>query len=173
MPSLGSERPAVQNPLIEYAVGIGWSHLPQQEALSLRKGASGTLLYEVLREKLISLNPGVVTVDNVDAIVGRIESARNDIEGNAETLKWIRGQQTVFVESEKRHRNVMVVDFERPANNTFHVTDEWEYTNGQHTNRADVMFTVNGIPRRGRGDEERPQARRDRRRRRPDPALPP
>jgi len=146
MVSLGSERHSVQNPLVEYAVDIGWSYLPQAEALSLRKGASGTLLYEVLRDKLISLNPGVVTVDNVDAIIGRIESARNDIEGNAETLKWVRGQQTVFVESEKRQRNVTVVDFERPANNTFHVTDEWEYTNGQHTNRADVMFVVNGIP---------------------------
>ncbi len=35
-PSLGSERATVQNPLIAYAVDIGWEYLPPQDALTLR-----------------------------------------------------------------------------------------------------------------------------------------
>src|SRR3972149_2184773 len=89
--SLGSERRAVQEPLIRYAVEIGWAYLPPEEALSLRRGEGGTLLYPVLREKLIALNPGIVSVGNVDAVIGRLEGVRNHIEGNAEVLAWLRG----------------------------------------------------------------------------------
>jgi type I restriction enzyme, R subunit len=148
MSSLGTERTTVQNPLIQYAKEIGWTYLSPDEALTLRRGAGGTLLYLVLRETLIALNPGVVSVENVDAIIATIESARNSIEGNAEILAWIRGERSVFVPAEKRMRNVVVVDLGpgQTGRNVFHVTEEWEYTNGRFTNRADVMFLVNGIP---------------------------
>ncbi len=146
MPSLASERAVVQAPLIRYASEIGWAYLPPEAALTLRRGESGTLLYPILRDKLVALNPGVVTVDNVDSVVGRIEAVRNDIEGNAEVLAWLRGERTVHVERERRTRNVTVIDFEHPAHNLFQVTDEWQYTNGQYTNRADAMFLVNGVP---------------------------
>ncbi len=148
MTTLGTERTTVQNPLIQYAVEVGWSYLSPDEALTLRRGAGGTLLYPILRETLIALNPGVVTVENADGIVATIESARNSIEGNAEVLAWIRGERSVFVPAEKRMRNVVVVDGDpgQTGRNLFHVTDEWEYSNGRFTNRADVMFLVNGIP---------------------------
>ena len=145
-PSLASERATVQNPLVAYAAEIGWHHLPHEMALTLRQGTGGTLLYSVLRDKLIALNPGVVTAESAEQIIARLESVRTNIEGNAEILAWLRGERSVFVEAEKRQRNVTVIDFDHAANNTFHVTDEWEYTNGQHTNRADVMFVVNGVP---------------------------
>lgn len=145
-PSLGSERATVQNPLVSYATAIGWTHLSPEDALTLRRGSGGLLLRENLRIKLVELNPGVVTVENVDAIIDRIEGVRTSIEGNAEVLSWLRGERTIHVEAEKRSRNVVVIDFDHPANNAFHVTDEWELTNGQFTNRVDVLFLINGIP---------------------------
>jgi type I restriction enzyme R subunit len=144
--SLDSERRAVQGPLIRYAMEIGWAYLLPEDALSLRRGEGGTLLYPVLREKLIALNPGIVTVENVDAVIGRLEGVRNNIEGNAEVLAWIRVERSAYDEAERRTRNVTVIDFAHPAHNLFQVTDEWEYTNGQHTNRADILFLINGIP---------------------------
>ncbi|MGH7265115.1 MAG: type I restriction endonuclease subunit R, partial [Candidatus Rokuibacteriota bacterium] len=144
--SLASERAVVQAPIVRYAVEIGWAYLSPEAALTLRRGESGTLLYPTLREKLVALNPGIVTVDTADAVIGRIEAVRTDIEGNAEVLAWLRGERSTYVEAERRERNVTVVDFDHPAHNVFHVTDEWRYTNGQHANRADVMFLVNGIP---------------------------
>ncbi|RIL00907.1 MAG: deoxyribonuclease HsdR [Proteobacteria bacterium] len=146
MPSIPTERTAVQEPILRYASAIGWTRLSKEAALTLRGGESGTLLYPLLREKLIELNPGIVTPENVDAIIARIEGVRPSIEGNAEVLAWLRGERTVFVESERRQRNVVLIDFEQPARNAFQVTDEWEYTNGQYTNRADVLFLINGIP---------------------------
>ena len=146
MANLASEKATVQDPIIKYAVEIGWSYLAPVQAVTLRKGESGLFLYETLRQKLIDLNPGVVTIDNVDAIVSRLESVRNNIEGNYEMLLWLRGKKSHYVENEKRERNIALIDFEHPTNNTFQVTDEWSYTNGQKNNRADVMFLINGIP---------------------------
>ncbi len=145
-PSLASEKATVQNPLIGYAVEIGWAYLSPEEALTLRRGQSGTLLYPILRDKLIALNPGIVTIEDVDQVIGKIESVRNNIEGNAEVLAWLRADRSIYVAGEKRQRNVTLIDFAHPAHNTFHVTEEWQYTNGQHTNRADALFIVNGIP---------------------------
>jgi len=146
MPSLASERFGVQNPLIRYAGEVGWSVISREDALTERGGESGTLFYKTLERKLVELNPGVITAENVDEVIRRIEGVRASIEGNAEILAWLRGERTVYVASEKRHRNVTVVDFEHIAHNVFQVTDEWRYTNGQHGNRADVMFVLNGIP---------------------------
>lgn len=146
MTNLGSERFGVQDPLIRYAKDVGWTVLSRDEAITERGGESGTLLYKTLERKLIELNPGVVTDENVRDLIGRIESVRTNIEGNAETLAWLRGERTVYVAGEKRHRNVMLIDYEHLAHNVFNVTDEWRYTNGKHSNRADVMFAINGVP---------------------------
>ena len=146
MASIASERATVQNPLIGYAKDIGWACLTPDEAVTLRRGESGTLLYQTLRDKLINLNPGVVIISNVDEVIAKIESVRNNIEGNAEVLAWLRGERSIYVESEKRQRNVKLIDFAHPTENAFHVTDEWQLTNGKYTNRADVMFLMNGIP---------------------------
>jgi type I restriction enzyme R subunit len=146
MPNLGNERFGVQSPLIRYASEVGWTVLSRDEAITDRGGESGTLLYKTLERKLLELNPGVVTNENVAEVVGRIESVRTNIEGNAEILAWLRGERSVYVAAQKRHRNVTLIDYDHLAENVFHVTDEWRYTNGQHANRADVMFAVNGIP---------------------------
>src|SRR4030067_931732 len=33
-----------------------------------------------------------------------------------------------------------------PPRNPYHVTDEFSFTNGVHTIRADIVFLINGIP---------------------------
>jgi type I restriction enzyme R subunit len=95
----------------------------------------------------LRLNPGIVTADNVQSIIQRMESVPNNIEGNREILDWLRGNKTVFVESEKRHRNVTMVDFANLDRNVFQITYEWSFKAlNKKGNRADVMFLVNGIP---------------------------
>ncbi len=133
-------------PLIRYAEEIGWTYLPSSEALSLRRGEGGLLFNRILEEKLIELNPGLITAANADEVIQRIESVRNSIEGNAEILGWFRGERSIYDQNENRERNVTVIDFTSPGRNVFQVTDEWQYTNGQETNRADIMFLINGIP---------------------------
>jgi len=141
-----TEHNSVQAPLIRYAEQMGWAYVAPSEAVALRKGEGGLLFNRILEEKLVELNPGLITADSAGEVIRRIEGVRNTIEGNAEILAWLRGEQSIYDENEKRERNVTVVDFGTPDRNAFHATDEWQYTNGQEANRADVMFLINGIP---------------------------
>ncbi|MEW6614636.1 MAG: HsdR family type I site-specific deoxyribonuclease [Thermodesulfobacteriota bacterium] len=144
--NLGTETSTVQQPIIKYASEIGWQIVSSDDALTLRMGENGTLFYRVIQDKLIKLNPGLVTGESAPEIVRDIEAVRNNIEGNAEVLSWLRGEQSIYDEKEKRRRNITVVDFKDVTKNIFQVTDEWQYANGRETNRADIMFLINGIP---------------------------
>jgi len=143
---LGTEIPTVQKPITKYAGEVGWDIVTRDDALLFRKGENGTLFYRVLEEKLIELNPGLVTSESAVEIIRDIEAVRNNIEGNAEILSWLRGEQSIFDQNEKRRRNVTIVDFSNVSKNIFQVTDEWQYTNGRETNRVDIMFLINGVP---------------------------
>ncbi len=148
--NLAHEASTVQFPLVKHAAAIGWTPVSDSEALRLRGGEAGLFFYKELEEALLRLNPGIVTAENVQSIIARMESVPNNIEGNREILDWLRGNKTVYVEAEKRHRNVTLVDFADPTNerrNHFHVTWEWSYKAlNKKGNRADVIFLVNGIP---------------------------
>lgn len=110
-----------------------------------RRRSRAVLLRE-LEVALLRLNPGLVTPENVQSIIQRMESVPSTIEGNREILEWLRGNKTVFDERERRHRNVSLVDYQRLDRNTFHVTCEWTFKTGNRkANRADVMFVVNGV----------------------------
>jgi type I restriction enzyme R subunit len=145
--TLATESATVQGPLMRYAGEIGWKVVPQSEALSLRKGEGGMFFYNLLEETLLRLNPGIITPENIDDVIRRLEGVRNSIEGNAEILAWLRGERSVHVAGEKRQRQVRLIDYENVDQNVFQVSPEWEYTNGlSKPNRADVMFLINGVP---------------------------
>lgn len=146
MPKEGWERAVVQKPLIEYATQIEWDYISRDEATALRKGETGLFFYDLLREKLIQLNLGVIDSTNADEIIKRLENVRPAVQGNCEVLEHIRGARSIYHPGQKRDLNVNLIDFDNLENNKFHVADEWQYTNGAYTNRADVVFLVNGIP---------------------------
>jgi type I restriction enzyme R subunit len=145
--TLSSERHTVQKPLIRYAQEAGWEYLPPEEALRLRGGEDKPFLHAVLVEQLQRLNPGVVTsAAKAEEVVRRLLSLRADIEGNREAWEHLKGLKTVFVEAERRERNLRLLDAQRPEANRFHVTDEFPFQSGARRIRADVVFLINGIP---------------------------
>jgi len=144
--NLGTESVTVQHPLTKYAREAGWTIVPQNDANTFRRGESGLFFYDLLKQKIQALNAGFMTPELADEVIRSLESVRNNLEGNSEILAWLRGERSVYVEAEKRRRNVTLIDFAEAAKNDFHVTEEWQYTNGSHTNRADDVFLINGFP---------------------------
>jgi type I restriction enzyme R subunit len=141
-----SERSAVQNPMLKYAQEIGWEYVKPDDALGIRGGDTGLYFNGILEAQLVRLNPGVMDLARTPDVLRRLNLLKPTIEGNREAHSWLRGEQSVFVPEAKRERNVKVIDFERPENNVFHVTDEWWQKGVAFNNRADVVFLVNGIP---------------------------
>jgi len=144
--SFRSEGNVVQQPLVRYATEAGWTYLSSDDALRLRRGETSPILWEAFIEKAQSLNPDTVDHIKAEDIASHLIRVPSTIEGNLQAWKYLRGLKTVFVETEKRERNLRLIDFDNPSRNTFHVTDEFSFTNGVHTIRADIVFLINGIP---------------------------
>ena len=145
---LGSESSSVQRPFIRYAIEAGWTYLSPAEALNLRQGGvSSPVLDAVLLGQLAKLNPGILNVARAQDIVRRLVRVRPTIEGNLDAWEFLKGLKTVFVDTEKRERNVQLLDPVNVDSNQFHVTDEFTFSNGTPPDiRLDIVFFVNGIP---------------------------
>ena len=146
MAVLTTESKTVEEPLIKYARQAGWEYISPNMALDLRRGETGRLFYSVLRESLIRLNSKFLNEGNVDGLLQKIDNVSDTIEGNKKTLDWARGQEVFFDAKEKRNRNVTLIDFVKPENNVFQVTQQWSYKNPYKKNRPDTMFLINGMP---------------------------
>ena len=144
--SLRSERKYVQKPLVRYATEAGWTYLSPDDALRLRHGETSPILWDTFIQKAQSLNPGTVDHLKAEEIASRLIRVPPTIEGNLQAWEYLKGLKTVFVEAERRERNLRLLDFDNPRRNAFHVTDEFSFTNGVHTIRADIVFLINGIP---------------------------
>lgn len=145
--SLGSEGGAVQNPFIRYAQEAGWTYLPPEEALRLRGGEEVPVLQAVLVDQIQRLNPGVVdSAAKAEEVVERLLRVRPSIEGNLEAWEYLKGLKTVFVETERREKNLRLLDPENPEKNTFHITKEFRFRSGPYRIRPDIVLLVNGIP---------------------------
>src|SRR5713101_5391751 len=101
MAKLANEAGTVQFPLVKHVEAIGWTCISQEEALHRRKGEAGLFFYKDLEDALLRLNSGFVTSDNVQSIIQRMEAIPTTIEGNREMLDWLRGNRTVYDETEK------------------------------------------------------------------------
>ncbi|MBW2068477.1 MAG: hypothetical protein JRI31_06355 [Deltaproteobacteria bacterium] len=138
---LGGERHTVQEPLIRYAQEAGWTYLPPQEALRLRGGEDSPILKMVLVKQLQRLNHGVVdSVAKAEEVIARLVRVRPNIEGNFKAWEYLKGLKTVFVEAERREKNLCLLDPYHPEVNAFHIADEFRFISGPTVIRADVVL---------------------------------
>jgi type I restriction enzyme R subunit len=144
---IGNERAAVQNPFLRYAVEAGWTYLTPDAALNLRRGITSPILDSVFVAQLQKLNPGVVDLIRAEQGRDRLIRVRPNIEGNLDAWEYLKGLKTVFVEAEKRERNIRLLDPAHVQSNVFHISDEFTFSNGTPPDiRTDVTLFVNGIP---------------------------
>src|ERR1035441_9845482 len=145
---LGSESSSVQRPYVRYAVEAGWTYLSPDQALNLRQGGITSPVPDaVMLGQLTKLNPGIVNTAWTQDIVRRLVRVRPTIEGNLEAWEFLKGLKTVFVDTEKRERNVQLLDSVNVDANQFHVTDEFTFSNGTPPDiRLDIVFFINGVP---------------------------
>ena len=141
-----SEAGTVQFPMVSHAAGIGWTPITPEVAKQKRGGEAGMMLHDELEAALVKFNPWL-KADAIRQVIEKLEATPPTIEGNRETLGWLRGERQWYDEAEKRHRHVQLIDYEQPGENVLHVTWEWTLKPpARKGNRADVMFVINGVP---------------------------
>jgi len=90
-----SEQSAVQNPLVKYVSEkeIGWKYVDRDKAVELRRGETGLFFYDLLKEQIVRLNPGIVDETKADSIIKDLENVRSSIEGNSDVLRYLKGEK--------------------------------------------------------------------------------
>lgn len=158
----GSEKYSVQKPIIDYVqepsaeyvsqeglkvfLKLGWQYVAPDDALRMKGGKSGMVFREIFIRQLQRLNPDFLDHLMAEELIKKIETVPANIEGNFLAWEYLKGLKTAFVPGEKRERNVTFIDTQNIDHNTFHVTDEFVFSNGMKTIRPDIVFLINGIP---------------------------
>ncbi|MCC7014461.1 MAG: type I restriction endonuclease subunit R [Planctomycetes bacterium] len=150
-----------QIPALLLLSALGYEYLSPQQALVLRGGReSQVLLVDVLARKLRDLNRVRVRGEEHPfteaAIAEAVRRLRDVDQGDGlmrtneavwELLRFGVAQDQVIAGDRKSH-NLRYIDWERPENNAFHVTEELSVsrTASDATRRPDLVLYVNGIP---------------------------
>lgn len=150
-----------QIPALRLLVTLGYTYLTPAEAMALRDSKNTSVLLEpVLKEQLKKINHikiGSKTAEFSDTNIDKAIHALKDIplvEGlvnasnKAYNMLLFGHALEQSLEGDKKSHTVHFIDWENPANNVFHVTEEFEVmrTGRKDTYRPDIVVFVNGIP---------------------------
>jgi type I restriction enzyme R subunit len=144
--TIGGEGPSVQKPIINYSTEIGWNYIPPEEALRFRGGETGFIFKELFINQIQRLNHAFMDNLLAEELIKSIERIPPNIEGNLIAWEYLKGLKTVFVPNQKRELDVRFIDTDNINKNSFHVTDEFSFTNGNKAIRPDIVFLINGVP---------------------------
>jgi type I restriction enzyme R subunit len=151
-----TEHKSVQGRILKYANEIGWTFVSQSEAerrrgfdvsaASPREKAKNASRFftEILFEKVKQFNPKFK--DSKEDLLRLLDLPLPNIQGNRDFLHYLQGEKTFFSTEENREFNLILIDYENPANNIFEITEEYYLFNGQYANREDIVLLINGIP---------------------------
>ena len=149
------EHKTVQARILKYAQDVGWTVLSRREAEQRRRfdpdiprkeRPKGRTLFfdDLLEAKVREFNPRYA--ETKGDLISRFGNFRTNIYGNREFVDYLRNRGKIFDQEENRERDLILIDYDNPANNVYEVTEEWAFHNGHYGTREDVVFLINGIP---------------------------
>jgi type I restriction enzyme, R subunit len=132
-----------------YLTSAGWTYVP---ATSLVRKESDVLVESEVREALIQLNPEIAArPDYADQVLYRLRAillsvqSEGLVSANEEFGAWLTAERTMPFGPNGEHTPVRLIDFEKPENNRFVVTNQLTYKTNVEV-RFDLLLLVNGIP---------------------------
>ena len=154
-----NEKTLSQDPAIQQLVALGYQYLTSEQVKPLREGNNNILLLGVLREQLARLNrihyQGAqhhFSEANIQQAIEKLHYVKDD--GPQKTSEAVYNLLTLgtaleqSIAGNKKSFTLNYIDWQNPANNQFHVVEEYrvEKSLGNNTCRPDIVCFVNGIP---------------------------
>jgi type I restriction enzyme R subunit len=154
---LPNEGRTVETPLLDWLQSpeLGWRY---EDARAVAKEyrarrADGTvderevLLLPILKERLIALNPGVITDDErAERVISRLRAERD----NQEWLRWLRNEKTMKFAVDEPEQNIRLIDYDSAGRdddgNDYLATNQFRVEGPKDNIRTDILLFVNGIP---------------------------
>jgi type I restriction enzyme, R subunit len=149
-----------QIPALALLQNIGYTYITPAEALAHRQGKrSKVVLEDILTAQLHKLNQiehrGKIhqfSDANIQTAVAAISQFPYDAlyttSAQIYDLLVLGKSLEQTIDSDKKSHQLKYIDWENPANNLYHVTDEFEIErlNSTQTRRPDIVVFINGIP---------------------------
>ena len=161
-PSPASSWYRVALPALQLLVALGYTPLSQADALRHRGGRRrNVLLDDILTDRLLAINrftyrgrPYRFDLEDAHEAIRRLHPSPNQVQGLRRTnqeiydLLVLGTSITQKIAGDSKSYSFRYIDWDRPANNVYHVTAEMEVerTGSFKTRRLDVVAFVNGIP---------------------------
>jgi type I restriction enzyme R subunit len=138
---------------------LGYQFIPPTECLAMRGRLSSVILPKVLRSVLKNKTHTFMGKDYplsesaIDKIIQELATPAMNAGLKAANEKLYDAltygiSVTEFIEGKKANPTIQVIDWETPANNQFHFTEEMEIENTHGTGKRipDIVCFVNGLP---------------------------
>lgn len=150
-----------QIPALRLLINLGYEYLSSQEALNLRENReSNVILISVLRERLMYINDIKIGSKKTKFETSNIEKAIQMLQEIPLAEGLVHACNQIYnllvfghaleqsIDGDKKSHTIQYIDWENPANNYFHVVEEFSVmrTGRKDTYRPDVVLFVNGIP---------------------------
>ncbi len=149
-----------QIPAIDLLQKIGYTYLTPAEALAHRQGKRAKIILEdILTAQLHKLNridtrgqTHPFSDANIQKAVAEISQFPYDALYTTSTALYdlitLGKSIEQTIDGDKKSPQLQYIDWKNPANNVYHVTDEFEIErrNSTQTRRPDIVLFVNGIP---------------------------
>jgi type I restriction enzyme, R subunit len=149
-----------QIPAIALLQNIGYTYLTPAEALAHRQGKRTKIVLEdILTAQLHKLNrintrgkTHAFSDANIQKAVAAISQRPYDALYTTSTALYdlitLGKSIEQTIDGDKKSPQLQYIDWKNPANNVYHVTDEFEIErrNSTQTRRPDIVLFVNGIP---------------------------
>lgn len=150
-----------QIPALQLLQNVGYVYLRPQEVFLERKGKlSNVLLEGVLEKQLRKLNRITFKGKQHEFSDANIYTAIQTLKDVPIELGLINANEKVYdlislgksleqtIDGDTKSFTLKYIDWERPENNVFHVSEEFEVeqTASNQTRRPDIILFVNGIP---------------------------
>ncbi|MDQ6528938.1 HsdR family type I site-specific deoxyribonuclease [Flavobacterium sp. LHD-85] len=150
-----------QLPVLKLLINLGYQYLESSQALALRDNReSSVILTNVLRERLTHINEIKIGSKKTKFDPSNIEKAIQKLQDIQLSQGLIQACNQTYnlllfglaleqsIEGDKKSHTIQYIDWNNPANNHFHVTEEFTVlrTGRKDTYRPDVVLFVNGIP---------------------------
>lgn len=154
---LPNEARTVENPILDWLQSeeLGWRYEDAKTVAReyrLRQADETVderevLLIPILKERLMALNPGVITdEDRADRVVSRLRVERD----NQEWLPWLRNEKTMSFAPNEPERNIKLIDYDNAGTkddgNDYLATNQFRVVGPKDNIRTDILLFVNGIP---------------------------
>ncbi|OSZ79039.1 DEAD/DEAH box helicase [Chitinophagaceae bacterium IBVUCB1] len=129
--------------------GLQWQYVPSEQ---LRREITEVLLENELKEALVRINPEIAAQpDRAEEVIHKLRAilitvnTTGLVKANEEFAKWMKGEMTMPFGKDGAHVSVQLIDFDKPHNNSYQLTNQLKIR-VRETKIPDIVMYINGIP---------------------------